>query len=89
VNDYAPELKQDLLDRLRRIEGQARGVQHMIEEQRECKDVLLQIMAIRSATYRTGLQLVRHSALECLHDPQRTPDEAIGDLVDILAKMPY
>lgn len=86
-HDYPPEVAQDLLNRLRRIEGQVRGVQRMIEEQRDCREVLQQIMAVRSASYRTGLQLVRHSALECLNDPDRTPDQAIGELVDTLLKI--
>lgn len=86
-HEYPPEVERDLLNRLRRIEGQVRGVQRMIEEQRDCKDVLQQIMAVRSASYRTGLQLVRHSAFECLNDPERTPDQAVGELVDTLLKI--
>lgn len=86
-HDYPPDVAAELTRRLRRIEGQVRGVQRMIDEKRECKDVLQQIMAVRSATYRTGLQLVRHSALECLNDPTREPDQAVSELVDILVKM--
>ena len=89
MREYPPDLQKDLINRLRRIEGQVRGVQRMIEEQRDCREVLQQLMAVRSATYQTSLRLVRHFAAECLRDPQRTPDQVVGDLMDILIKMPY
>ena len=50
-----------LITRLRRIEGQMRGLQRMLEEGRECEDVLTQIMAVRSSIDQVGLLLMdRH-----------------------------
>ncbi len=89
MRTYPPEFKKDVLNRLRRIEGQVRGVQHMIEEQRDCREVLQQLTAVRAATYQTSLRVVRQSAAECLNDPQRTLDQAVDELVDILVNMPY
>lgn len=89
MHEYPPDLQRELINRLRRIEGQVRGVQRMIEEQRDCREVLQQLMAVRAATYQTSLRLVRHFAGECLKDPQRTPDQVVGDLIDILVKLPY
>lgn len=48
----------NMLTRLRRIEGQVRGVQRMLEESRECEDVLTQLMAIRSGIEQVGLLMM-------------------------------
>ncbi len=88
MRQYPPTLQADLMNRLRRIEGQVRGIQRMIEEQRDCREVLQQLMAVRAATHQAGLRLVRHFAAECLRDSQRTPEEVVGDLMDLLTKMP-
>ena len=45
----SPELKTELSHRLRRIEGQVRGVQRMVDEDRDCPEILQQMTAIRSA----------------------------------------
>lgn len=58
--------KKDLIARLRRIEGQARGIQRMIEEERDCQQILTQLRAMRSATQQVSLQLTRAYATECL-----------------------
>lgn len=67
------EARQDLIARLRRIEGQARGVQRMIEEGRDCKQVLAQLTAMRNATAQASLFLARTYAAQCLADAE-TPD---------------
>jgi CsoR family transcriptional regulator, copper-sensing transcriptional repressor len=49
------EIKKQLLSRLRRIEGQVRGVQGMIDEERDCQEILQQLSAIRSAVQGTSV----------------------------------
>ena len=65
----SPELQTDLTVRLRRIEGQVRGVQHMIEEGRECPDILQQMAAIRSAMHQASLILARAYVEKRLREP--------------------
>jgi DNA-binding FrmR family transcriptional regulator len=55
-----------LITRLRRIEGQIRGIQRMLEEGRDCEDVLTQIMAARSGIDQVGLLLMDHHIEKCL-----------------------
>lgn len=59
-------VQEDLIARLKRIEGQARGIQRMIEEERDCQQILTQLSAMRSAAQQVGLLLVRAYAAECL-----------------------
>ncbi|MDW7675206.1 MAG: metal-sensitive transcriptional regulator, partial [Bacillota bacterium] len=47
--------KQELITRLKKIEGQVRGIQKMVEEGRYCVDILVQIAAIRSAINKVGV----------------------------------
>jgi DNA-binding FrmR family transcriptional regulator len=56
----------NMLTRLRRIEGQVRGVQHMLEEGRECDDILTQLMAIRSGVEQVGLMMMDAHLERCV-----------------------
>ncbi len=60
------ENKRDVLQRLKRIEGQARGLQRMIEEGRECEDIVIQLSAIKSAIDRVSLAIVGTHMIECM-----------------------
>lgn len=62
----ARPLADDIAARLRRIEGQARGVQKMLEEQRDCEDMLTQTMAMRSALDVVGARLMEYHLERCL-----------------------
>jgi DNA-binding FrmR family transcriptional regulator len=86
----SPVVKQDLQKRLRRIEGQVRGVQKMIADERECTDILQQLAAVRSAVHQTTLALVRSYASECLLKPdaESTPEEIVDSLIGVLNKVP-
>jgi DNA-binding FrmR family transcriptional regulator len=84
---FSAEASADLTDRLKRIEGQVRGVQHMVEEGRDCRAILNQLTAIRSAAYQVSLLLVRDYATQCLRDSEDS--KTIDELVDTLGHMPY
>ena len=58
--------KDQLLKRLRRVEGQVRGVQGMVEEERYCIDVLTQISAIQAALDKVALGLLDEHARHCV-----------------------
>jgi DNA-binding FrmR family transcriptional regulator len=66
--------KDELLKRLRRIEGQVRGIQGMVEDERYCIDVLTQISAIQAALDKVALGLLDDHAKHCVigarHDDQ-------------------
>ena len=82
------DAKVDLGKRLKRLEGQVRGVQKMLDEDRECQDIVQQLAAIRSAAHQASLLLVRSYAAECLMDGSRvSAQQAINELVNVLAKV--
>jgi DNA-binding FrmR family transcriptional regulator len=88
VQVIADEVKTDLRTRLRRIEGQMRGVQKMLDENRDCQEVLQQLAAARAAFQNASLIFARNYALQCLHDPQAklTDEEMVEQLVSVLSK---
>ncbi len=82
-----PAVKTELLKRLRRIEGQTRGVARMIEEGRDCQEILQQLAAIRSAVYQASLRLMRSFAIECIHASEESPEEAVEALIKALSRI--
>jgi CsoR family transcriptional regulator, copper-sensing transcriptional repressor len=68
--------KKDILVRLRRVEGQIRGIQRMIEEERECEAIVTQLMAARSALDRAGLFIMSHHIESCLTSSTGEMDRA-------------
>ena len=58
-------LKKDVMARMKRIEGQVRGIQRMIDEGKECEDVLVQVRAVRSALRSATTQIMRRYLVRC------------------------
>lgn len=87
-----PKAKENLLNRLRRIEGQVRGVQNMISEERECREIMQQMAAVRSAMQGATLAFVQEYASTCLlNNEENTPaarEELLDNLVTLLGKVP-
>ncbi|MDQ0286479.1 DNA-binding FrmR family transcriptional regulator [Desulfofundulus luciae] len=83
---YVERNKEDLLSRLKKIEGQIRGIQKMIEEDRYCVDILLQISATRAALQKVALSLLRSHTRGCVARAirQNRGDEAIDELMQVL-----
>ena len=63
-----------LLTRLRRIEGQIRGIHKMLAEDRVCEDVVTQLMAERSSLDQVGLMIIDHHVERCLISNQSSED---------------
>jgi DNA-binding FrmR family transcriptional regulator len=81
-----PEVKEQINRRLSRIEGQLRGVQKMIDENRDCREILQQLIAIRSAVQSASLNFMQDVASDCLMDPnsQDDPESQRALMVDLI-----
>ena len=69
----------DILTRLRRVEGQIRGIHGMIEDGRECKEVITQYAAAISALEQAGFRFFTATMAECNVDPDRAKSEGYSD----------
>ncbi len=73
--------KEKLIQRLRRVEGQIRGVENMLEEERDCQEILQQLSAIRSAVQSASRIFLQEYASACLLElDQDTPGEGRWDV---------
>lgn len=66
MEDKNAALKKDILVRLRRIEGQVKGIQNMVENEACCKDMLVQIAAIRAAINKVGGLMLENYGRNCM-----------------------
>jgi CsoR family transcriptional regulator, copper-sensing transcriptional repressor len=85
-----PDAKERNVKRLRRIEGQVRGLQKMVEEDRYCADIMTQISSVHEALRSVGRELMRNHLKHCATAAIKTgPAEAesmYDELVDLLYK---
>ncbi len=78
--------KQQLLNRLKRIEGQVRGIHQMIENDRYCVDILHQISAVQSAINKVSLALLEDHTSHCVAHAIKgnNGEQAIKELMDVM-----
>lgn len=82
--------KDDYLKRLRRIEGQVRGLQRMVEEERYCADVLTQVSSVHEALRGVARVLFRNHLEHCAASAIRSGNpEAAGAMYDELVELMY
>ena len=88
MDPYATS-KEDLVLRLRKIEGQVRGLQRMVEEDKYCIDVLTQVSSVTSALKSVGVGLldghVRHCVTESIE--RGDGDEKVGELMAAVVRL--
>ena len=74
-----PEVKRSVLTRLRRIEGQVRGLQKMVEEERYCADVLVQVSSVQEALRGVGRALLHNHLKHCATEAIRSGDASLAE----------
>ncbi|MDD6794245.1 MAG: metal-sensitive transcriptional regulator [Clostridiaceae bacterium] len=67
--------KKDIINRLKRIEGQVKGIQGMMEKDSCCRDILIQVSAIRSAINKVGALMIENYAYNCLDMGSESEEE--------------
>jgi DNA-binding FrmR family transcriptional regulator len=86
-----PKIQTQALSRLRRIEGQVRGLQRMVDEGRYCADILTQISSVQEALRAVGKLLMRNHLEHCVTHALRSGDrleaeEAYTEVLDLMYK---
>lgn len=86
----AKESKEKVIQRLRRIEGQVRGVQRMVLEEDACVDILTQIAALRAALAQVGKVVFENHSRHCIQqalDANNGEEDALTDLLTALNRL--
>jgi DNA-binding FrmR family transcriptional regulator len=81
--------KKDLLDRLRRIEGQVRGLQRMVDEDQYCIDILTQVNSVLAALRAVGMGLLDDHVRHCVRESieQGNGDEKVEELMAAVGRL--
>lgn len=90
MKETYPDVYQDLMRRMRRIEGQARGIQRLLDENADCDDIVIQLAAMKAAVSRVAVkvaacQLTRRMAEELQNGG--TGRTAMDELMDTFLKI--
>ena len=87
-----PTIKKAVISRLKRIEGQVRGIETMVEEERDCREIIQQLTAVRSAVNAATLAFLQDYATNCITAMDETdPSERgriVSEMITLLGKAP-
>lgn len=84
-----PEVKSRNVKRLRRIEGQVRGLQKMVDEDRYCADILTQVSSVQEALRGVGRELMRNHLKHCATGAIRTGGQQADRMYDEIVDLMY
>ena len=84
-----PDIKDRNLKRLRRIEGQVRGLQKMVEEDRYCSDILVQVSSVNEALRSVARELMRNHLKHCATSAIKSSAEDADAMYDELVEMMF
>ena len=83
------DIKNGNLKRLRRIEGQVRGLQRMVESDRYCADIMMQVASVQEALRGVGRELMRNHLKHCVSTAIRAGDDEATAMYDELIDLMY
>lgn len=80
--------KDAILKRLRRIEGQVKGIQRMVEQEEDCVNILVQIAAVRAAVNKVGGIILENHSKSCIKKAlsKKNSEEEVDELIDMVLK---
>ena len=84
-----PDVKERNLKRLRRIEGQVRGLQRMVETDRYCADIMMQVSSVQEALRAVGRELMRNHLKHCATTAIRAGEPEATEMYDELIDLMY
>jgi len=84
-----PDVKERNVKRLRRIEGQVRGIQKMVDEDRYCADIMTQISAVQEALRSVGRELMRNHLKHCAATAIRSGESEAEAMYDEIVELMY
>ena len=86
ARDEKPEISRDLvLKRLKKIEGQIRGLQKMVADERDCESIVTQLAAVRSAIDSAGALVMNNYMKLCFHQTTETDVAALNSLARVVS----
>lgn len=86
MSNEESKLQKNIITRLKKIEGQVRGIQRMVENDNSCSDILIQVSAVKSALNNTGLLIFENYAQDCFKSsPEGYDEDSLKELMKTLS----
>ena len=86
TREEKPEISREIIiKRLKKIEGQIRGLQKMVSEERDCESIVTQLAAVRSAIDSAGALVMNNYMKLCFHQSSETDKDALDSLARVVA----
>ncbi len=76
--------RKKIINRLKTIQGHIAGIEKMIEDDKPCAEVLMQISAVRASVHKVGLQIIENNMLECTPTGEDAQTEAFESMVKLI-----
>lgn len=88
IRPVTPDTQNNISQRLKRIEGQVRGIQRMVEEGRDCREIVNQVAAVKSALGSLNAVVLSCYVRNCLNSPEEdvSNDKTADELIDLMLK---
>lgn len=78
------ESKKKIINRLRTIKGHVQGIEKMVEEDKECEDILVQVAAIKQSIHKVGLAIMERQASTCFSTDDQVDKEKMEELIRLM-----
>lgn len=80
----SPESKKKIINRLRTIKGHIQGIENMVENDKSCDEILVQIAAIKQSIHKTGLAIMETHASNCFLEDEEMDKEKLEELIKLI-----
>ena len=78
------ESKKKIINRLKTIKGHIQGIENMVEEDKSCEEILIQIAAIKQSIHKAGLAIMEEHASHCFIDDEDMDKEKLEELIKLI-----
>jgi len=76
--------KKKIINRLRTIKGHIQGIENMVEDDKNCDEILIQIAAVKQSVHKVGLAVMEEHAATCFVDGDEVDKEKVEDLIKLI-----
>ncbi len=78
------EQKKKIINRLKTIKGHIQGIENMVEADKGCDEILIQVAAVKQSIHKVGLAIMESHASECMMDENQMDKDKIEDLIKMI-----
>lgn len=78
MSEKSENPKSDVLKRLKRIEGQVKGIQRMVEDEKDCIEIMTQVAAVRAAINRAAVVIIENHSKKCIQNAISSEDKEVA-----------